>query len=168
MTQKFSEQVGAQKFDETTFVPEAVTYGIDGTINLLQDRVRTYVFDEITNTSGDAILSFSAPDNGYIEAIKLVNGSVACDGSNGLEIEWLNKTAADAVVAYVGFGSGTEAVKATDQDAAVAAYETAVVESTTKVKVTKGDTLLVTLDRDGTTVVGTIEVIFRIGSLGRA
>ena len=167
MTQKFSEQVGALQFNSSTFIPEAVTYGVDGVINTLQDRVRTFQFDAITNTSGDAIISFEAPDNGYIEAVTLVNGSVACDGSNGLELEFLNKTAADAVVAYIGFGSGTEAVKATDEDSAVAAYASSTVKSTTKVKVNKADTILCTIDRDGTTVVGTLIVDFRVGSLGR-
>lgn len=167
MTRKFDDEVGARTIDANQ-IPQAKTYpNVESTTNKREERNKYIEFHEISNTSGDALLEFTAPDKGKIVAVTLVNGSVACDGSNGLELEFLNKTAADAQVAYVGFGSGTEAAKATDKDSAVAAYETSAVKVTDTSTINKDDVILCTVDRDGTTVVGIIIVEYQVSAEGR-
>lgn len=168
MTRKYDDEVGARVIN-TSDVPTAKTYpNYEGTVNNLTDRVKVIKFYEISNTSGDALLEFKASDNGKIAAVTLVNGSVAADGSNGLELSFVNKTNSDDVVAYVGFGSGTEAAKATDKDAAVAAYEASTVKVTDTSRCNKDDVILCTVDRDGTTIVGIIEVVYEVSVVGRS
>ena len=168
MTQKFSPGIGASNIPVATNLPTANTYPIiSKPSNRMQDCIEEIAFETITTTSGDNLMSFVARENGNIIAVRLVNGSVACDGSNGLELDWLNKTNSDDSIAYVGFGSGTEAVKATDTDAAVAAYEAADVAVTDTGRFNKGDVIHCTIDRDGTTVVGTIIVVVSYEAQGR-
>ena len=131
MTQKYSENIGARNFASGGQDVQSKTYpNKEGTKNRLTDRVIQIKFDEIASTSSDAVLEFACPDDGKISHVELVNGAVAADGTNGLELEFLNKSNSDDQVAYVGFGSGTEASKATDTDAAVAADEVSAVTVT--------------------------------------
>ncbi len=167
MTRKYDDEIGAKVINASN-IPAAKTYpNVESTTNKREERNKYVEFHEISNTSADAILEFTAPDKGKIVAVTLVNGAVAADGSNGLELEFLNKTAADAQVAYVGFGSGTEAVKATDKDAAVAAYETSAVKVTDTSLCNKDDVIICTVDRDGTTIVGLIIVEYQVSAEGR-
>ncbi len=167
MTQKYSDEVGAKYLDSNQ-IPTAKTYpAVESTTNKREERNKYFIFNEISNTSADAVLEFAAPDAGKIVAVTLVNGAVAADGSNGLELEFINKTNSNDRVAYVGFGSGTEAAKATDKDTAVAAYEEAAVKVTDTSTCNKSDVIACTVDRDGTTIVGDIIVEYQVSSVGR-
>lgn len=168
MAQKYGENTGARDFAAGGTTVQDKTYDVrEGTLNRLEDRTKHIVLDDIQDASSDALLEFKAPDNGKIKYVELVNGSVAADGSNGLELQFINKTNSDDVVAYVGFGSGTEASKATDTDAAVAAEEVAAVKVTDTSRCNKDDKIQCTVDRDGTTIVGTIIVHYEVSSEGR-
>lgn len=168
MTQKYGENIGARDFAAGGQDPQSKSYDLaEGAINRLTPRREVITFDNISTTSGDELLEFRAPDNGKIASVTLINGTVAADGSNGLELNFLNKTNSDTVMAYVGFGSGTEAAKATDTDVAVAAQEVAPVVVTSTVYANKDDKISCTTDRDGTTIVGVIEVEYEISSQGR-
>ena len=168
MTQKYSENTGARNFASGGTTVQSKTYPVaEGTKNRLEDRTKYIKFDEIAASSSDAVLEFSCPDDGKISYIELVNGTVAADGTNGLELQFINKTNSDDVVAYVGFGSGTEAAKATDTDTAVAAEEVAVVKVTDTSSCNKGDKIQCTIDRDGTTIVGNIIVHYQVSAVGR-
>lgn len=167
MTQKYDENVGARDFSSGTAI-QSKSYDIrEGNKNRLEDRVVEFVFDTITSTSGDGIISFAAPDDGKLKTVTLVNGTVAADASNGLELEFKNKSNSDDVVAYVGFGSGTEADKATDKDVAVAAQEVAPIKVTDTSTCNKDDNITCVIDRDGTSIVGTIIVEYEVSSEGR-
>lgn len=168
MTQKYDENTGARDFATGGQTPQSKTYDIaEGTINRLESRREVIEFDQISNTSADALLEFRAPDDGKIVSVTLINGTVAADGSNGLELNFINKSNSDAVMAYVGFGSGTEAAKATNTSVAVAVQEVAPVKVTSTEKANKDDKISCTIDRDGTTIVGRIEVEYEISSVGR-
>lgn len=167
MTQKYDENIGAREFSSGTAI-QSKSYDVrEGVINRLTDRVIEITFDEIRASSSDAVLEFKAPDKGKMSAVTLVNGTVAADGSNGLELEFLNLTNSNDRVAYVGFGSGTEAVKATDTDTAVAANSVSSVKVTDTSRCNKDDMIRCTIDRDGTTIVGTIVVHYEVSSEGR-
>lgn len=168
MTQKYDSNTGAKHIADSTLIPTANTYDArEGVINRLADRMQKLEFDTIVTASGDNLIEFVAPDNGKIAFVELVNGAVAVDGSNGLELNFLNKTNSDAVLAYVGFGSGTEADKATDKDAAVAVQVVSTVEVTSTLRCNKDDKVSCTIDRDGTTIVGQINVYFEVSTEGR-
>lgn len=168
MTQKYSDGVGARDFASGGTTVQSKTYDVaEGVLNRLTPRVVEFTFDEIRASSGDAVLEFKAPDNGKISFVTLVNGAVAADGTNGLELEFLNLTNSNDRIAYVGFGSGTEAAKATDTDTAVAAATVAAVKVTDTSRCNKDDMVRCTIDRDGTTIVGTIVVQYEVSSEGR-
>ena len=168
MTQKYGENIGARDFAAGGQDPQSKTYDVrEGTVNRLNERMIEITFDEIATTSSDAVIAFKCPDNGKISSVTLVNGTVAADGTNGLELSFINKTNADDVVAYVGFGSGTEAAKATDADTAVATHETASVKVTDTSTCNKDDKIQCTIDRDGTTINGYIMVEYDVSSEGR-
>lgn len=168
MTQKYDSNTGAKFIADSTLIPTETTYDArEGVLNRHTDRALKLEFDTIATTSGDNLIEFVAPDNGKITFVELVNGTVAADGSNGLELNFINKTNSDAVLAYVGFGSGTEADKATDKDAAVAAQEVATVAVTSILRCNKDDKVSCTIDRDGTTIVGQIVVYYEVSTEGR-
>lgn len=122
-------------------------------------------------SDADGFYRFTADEAGYVEKVILSNGAVACDGTNGYEVAVYNRSDSDNKLAYVGFGSGTEAAKADDTDVAVAAYETATVINETNAESTDrcaaGDLLEIEVDRDGTTVRGTVTVIMNYDGIGR-
>lgn len=168
MTQKYSDGVGALDFASGGTTTQSKTYPtIEAVKNRLSERIKEYTFDEIAASSSDAVLSFDAPDDGKIIAVTLENGSVAADGTNGLELSFINVTNSNDVVAYVGFGSGTEAVKATDTDASVLANVVSTVKVTDVSTCNLGDKIQCTIDRDGTTIVGRIKVHYEVSAVGR-
>ena len=67
-----------------------------------------------------------------------------------------------------GFGSGTEAAKATDKDTAVAANALGELVNTTAKNFGKGHFVQVTADRDGTAVQATIDIVVSYSSEGIA
>ena len=168
MTQAYDSNVGAKFIAASTNIPTETSYDTrEGVLNRLADRMIKISFDEIVISSADAILDFSAPDNGRIAFVELVNGSVAADGSNGLELDFTNESDSNERMAYVGFGSGTEADKATDKDVAVAAEEVAAIKVTETDRANKDDKISCTIDRDGTSIVGQINVYFEVSTEGR-
>lgn len=106
-------------------------------------------------TSADFVFSFVAEGPGIISGIGISNGAVAMSGSVGWELVFLNVTQADAVMASFGIGSGTEAVKADDELAALAADTYGELLNLSNVadanRMNKGDLITVVADRDGTT-----------------
>lgn len=168
MTQAYSDEVGARKFDSNN-KPVAKTYpNVEGNINSMVDRKVTKKFDVIEVTSADGTFEMAAPDKGKVIAVRFVNGATACDGTNGLKIVITNKTNSNAVVASAGFGSATNAAAASDKDTAVAAYETSTVKTTSVEVCNYEDTLLGTITRDGTAVTGVIEVVYAGSNVGRS
>lgn len=131
-------------------------------------RIVTYQKDVVA--SADFTWGFVAEDNGRILGIGYSNGGVAMSGSVGWELQFLNLTQADAVMAYFGFGSGTEAVKADDELAALAADTYGEILNLTNVATsnyfTKGDNISMTADRDGTTGVGNFVLFVSYESQG--
>lgn len=125
------------------------------------------------NADADGLYQFSVPAGkaGYLHSCQLANGAVACDASNGYEVSVLNRSDSDNVLGSFGFGSGTEAAKADDKDVAVAAYETATIlnasnrAATDRVKA--GDLVEFAIDRDGTTVRGTVTIFMDYDGIGR-
>ncbi len=139
-------------------------------------RDRVAALEEIKEVrfvaDADGLYQFSALKAGYVEKVILANGAVACDGSNGYEVTVVNRSASNNKLAYIGFGSGTEASKADDADVAVAAYETAEIINESNAAATDrcnvGDLIEITIDRDGTTVRGSIDVIMNYDGTGRS
>jgi hypothetical protein len=163
MTQKYGDRFNTRYLANATQIPTSQSLpASESAANRVADRAVEISFTEIANTSGDSILTFVAPDDGVIDYITLNNGAVAADGSNGLELSFINKSNSDEVVAYIGFGSGTEAVKADDKDSAVAANTVSTVRNATnRNSISFGDKIQCTIDRDGTTIVGEIIVGFK-------
>ena len=129
------EQTGG---DNTTLnAPQAVTFNeIPGVTNTLSpglvhmDIIDGTLFSgTVESTSSDFVWQMTAANKGRIVGIMYANGSVACDGTNGWELNFINDTQADVTCAYFGFGSGTEAAKGTDNDVAVAANTTVYVSN---------------------------------------
>lgn len=131
-------------------------------------RIVSYQIPAVAST--DFTWGFVAEDNGIIKGIKYANGGVAMSGSVGWELQFLNLTQADAVMSYFGFGSGTEAAKADDTLAALAADTTGEILNLSNVananRFNKGDNISVTADRDGTTGVGVFQLIVEYGAQG--
>lgn len=149
-------------------IPTAITFPQEeGAKNRMMPMVDTFVIDNAAAASADPTGAFVARENGRIAGIKLANGATALDGTNGFELQITNVSDSDTVLAYVGFGSGTEAAKATDKDVAVAADEVAYLVNTVDETFSKGDLLLATGDRDGTAATGAFEVIIEYGVTGR-
>ena len=168
MTQKYDSNTGAKHIATTTLIPTANSYDVrEGHLNRLADRMVKISFDEMVISSADSILDFSAPDNGKIAFVELVNGATAADGSNGFELDFVNITNSSDSIAYVGFGSGTEAAKATDTDVAVAAEEVAAVKVTDTGRCNKDDKVSCTVDRDGSSIIGQINVYYEVSTEGR-
>lgn len=138
-----------------------------------RDRVKDReALKEVRITAdADGLYQFTADDAGFCQNCVLSNGAVACDGSNGYEVEVINRSDSDNKLGYFGFGSGTEAAKADDKDAAVAAYETATVANANNRASTdrcrSGDLIEIAIDRDGTTVRGTITITMTYDGVGR-
>lgn len=173
MTQAYSENVGAQNLGGTNSnqFPTDNTYDtFESTSNKQLEMENIIVFDNASTASEDIIMQFTAPNKGRIAGIRYANGAVAMDGSVGWELEWLNKTNSDDRLAYFGIGSGTEAAKATDVDTAVAANGSAYIKNsdvTSTSRFNKGDVISCLGDRDGTTGVGSFELILELNSVGR-
>ena len=113
-------------------------------------------------TSADFVFNFTAADNGRIVGIMYENGSVAADGSNGWELDFINIDQGNETCAYFGIGSGTEAAKGTDNDVAVAASATVFISNSIATGAShfnRGDVVQVTADRDGTTIVGSFVLL---------
>lgn len=170
-----SEQTGGAS--TTLNAPQALTFPeIPGLVNTMADGLvhleikdGTLFSGTVEATSADFVWTFQAADNGRIVGIEYTNGSVACDGSNGWELDFVNTDQASATCAYFGFGSGTEAAKATDADVAVAASAVVTLSNsivTDASRFSKGDRISVTADRDGTTVVGSFRLLVSYESQG--
>ncbi len=170
-----SEQTGSSA--TTLNAPQALVFNeIPRLVNTMADgQVFMDIIDgtlfsgTVESTSADFVWQMTAADTGRIVGIMYANGSVACDGSSGWELDFINDTQADATAAYFGFGSGTEAAKGTDNDVAVAADTTVYVSNSITTDVARfnaGDIIQVTADRDGTTVVGSFRLLVSYESQG--
>jgi hypothetical protein len=148
------EQAGG---DSTTLnAPQALSWD---DLNMGHNRgTRIVSYQKDVVASSDFTWGFVAEDNGRILGIGYSNGGVAMSASVGWELQFLNLTQADAVMAYFGFGSGTEAAKADDTLAALAADTYGEILNLTNTATSnyfsKGDNISMTADRDGTTGVG--------------
>lgn len=167
MTRKFENEVGAREIDANQLPIAKVYPDVEGTINKREERNKYFEFHEIAVTSGNATFEFAAPDTGKIVAVSFVNGSVAADGTNGLKVVFTNKTNSDDILASVGFGTGTNAAAAVNAYGALAAYANGDKKVTDVSAADKGDVILGTITRDGTTVVGVIKVEYQVSSVGR-
>jgi hypothetical protein len=153
---------------DATQIPTALTWDkVPSVTNRLMDGVEVLRVRSKSDASADFVWEFAAKDKGKIEAIRYENGAVAADGTNGWELSFINTDNSSEVVGYFGFGTGTEAAKATDS-VAVSASAFAELVNTTAKNFDKGDVIQVTADRDGTTIVGTIEIVVSYGSEGTA
>ena len=170
-----SEQTGG---DSTTLNgPVALTFDeVPGTVNSMSPGLvhlnitdGTLFSGTCESTSSDFVYKFTAADNGRIVGITYTNGAVAMDGSVGWEMDFTNADQSDASCAYFGFGSGTEAAKATDKDDAVAAGASVTLSNSVVTGAShfdKGDVIEMTADRDGTTGVGTWTLLVSYESQG--
>lgn len=168
---------GAEYLANTTQLPTARTFDeVPGVVNTLSPGI---VQMEITDgtlfsgttqaTSADWVYKFTAADKGRIVGIVYANGAVAMDASVGWELDFINISQSNERCAYFGFGSGTEAAKATDKDVAVAAAEVAKLSNsivTAASHFNRGDVISCTADRDGTTGVGTFILLVSYESQG--
>lgn len=158
---------GSQEFDSDQILTDIVWESVPSTTNRLKDGVKTIKCADVASASADFVFSFAAEDNGVIEALRYENGAVIAGATHGWELQYINLDASNAVVGYFGIGSNTEAAKATDVDVSVAAGAFTEIVSTTAQGFDKGDIIQVTADRDGTTIVGTIEIVVSYESEGR-
>lgn len=153
---------------DATQIPTAKTWPTTPSLtNRMRDGVVVYRVRNKADSSADFVWGFVAQDNGRIEGIRLENGATALDGSVGWELQFVNTDNSNANLAYFGFGSGTEAAKATDKDSAVAANELTELTNSLTGRFNKGDFVQVTADRDGTTGVSEIELVVSYESEGR-
>lgn len=156
---------GSEQINSTTQYPEDITWpSVASVRNRVLDQVVTYEKD--VDASADFDWRFTAEDNGKIVALRYTNGAVAADGTNGWELAFVNLSDSSASVAYFGVGSGTEAAKATDK-ATVAANDSVEIVSTVDYNFNKGDTIQLTADRDGTTIVGAFQLVVSYEATGR-
>ena len=162
-----AQSSGSGEYLASTQIPTAITWAtVPSVTNRMRDGVVVYRVADKATASADFVWEFAAEDKGKIESIRYENGAQACDGSHGWELSFINTDNASEVVGYFGFGSGTEAAKATDKDTAVAANAFAEMVNTTAKNFNKGDVIQVTADRDGTAVQATIEIVVSYGSEG--
>jgi hypothetical protein len=150
------EQAGG---DSTTLnAPQDLTWDDINSGHNVGTRIVSYQISAAAVASSDFTWGFMAEDKGIIVGIGYSNGGVAMSGSVGWELSFVNVTQSDAVMAYFGFGSGTEAAKADDTLAALAADTYGEILNLSNVananRFNKGDLITVTADRDGTTGVG--------------
>ena len=155
----------ARVFDETPGVVNTLSPGLvhmeitDGTL-----------FSGTTQaTSSDWVYKFTAADKGRIVGITYANGATAMDGTVGWELDFINIGQSNERCAYFGFGSGTEAAKATDKDVAVAADATVTLSNSIVTDAShfdRGDVISCTADRDSTTGVGTFVLLVSYESQG--
>lgn len=166
-TQKFSPGTGSKNIPASQ-IPTATTYpNAEALQNRMADRVVILDFDNMQDTSADEVYRFVAPGHGKIQAIEWVNGATALDGTHGLELSFQNTSNSNDVMAYVGFGSGTEASKATDTKTTVAANTSEIVAVTEDDGFNYGDVITCTADRDGTSVTGILRVHLQLDAVGR-
>ena len=158
-----------KKIDDTTQHPTDISFPVvPSRMNRRRNGVVSYRVADKADASADFVYGFIAEDNGKIESIRLENGAQAINGSHGYELQFINTDNGDEVVGYFGFGAGTEAVKATDKDSAVAANELSELVNTTAKNFGKGHFVQVTADRDGTAVQATIDIVVSYSSEGIA
>lgn len=156
---------GGEYIVTATQIPTDITWeDVPGAVNRLRDGQQT-VENDVT-TSADFVWRFVAEDNGVITGLRYGNGAVAADGTNGWELQFINSSNSDDVVAYFGLGTGTEAAKATDSAAVAADASVDLINSDTS-RFNKGDVIEVTADRDGTTIVGKFTLLLSYESEGR-
>lgn len=159
---------GSIYYVDATQIPTDLDWeSVPSTTNRLKDGVKTIKVLDAATASSDFVWFFTAEDNGVIEALRYENGGVAADGTNGWELQFIDVDNSNADVGYFGIGSGTEAAKGTDNDTAVAIGGFTEIVSTTAQGFNKGDKIQVTADRDGTTIVGNIELVVSYESEGR-
>ena len=157
---------------DSTQIPTAITWdGIPAHTNRLLGGIKVYEKDASDShiEGTDPLWEFVAEDNGFIYGLRYANGATAVDSQVGWELEFLNQSNSDSRLAYFGIGGGTEAVKATDIDSAVAANGAAeLLNSTDSYKFNKGDVVQCTLDQDGTTAQGKFQLLVSYESAGRS
>jgi hypothetical protein len=157
---------GSKYIVDATQVPTNIAWdAVPSTRNNQLDQMVGYEKD--VDASADFIWQFVAEDNGIIRSLNYANGAVAADGSNGWELQFLNKSNSDTVLGYFGIGSGTEAAKATDVDVSVLASASAQIDCTSELRFDKGDVIKCIADRDGTTILGTFMLTVSYESEGR-
>jgi hypothetical protein len=143
------------------------------TLNNLTRSKNEEIVVEI-NGDADGLAHFISKGAGKVKRCVLYNGVQACDGTNGYEIIVENQTDSAADVGYFGYGSGTEAAKATDKVDALGAYYSEedgsdhIIASTISTRFNKGDFLTVTVDRDGIAVRGKIVIELDYDGVGRS
>ncbi len=170
-----SEQTGSST--TTLNAPVALVFNeIPRLVNTMADgQVFMEIIDQtlfsgtVETTSADFVWQMVAADTGRIVGIMYANGATAMDGTNGWELDFINDTQADVTCAYFGFGSGTEAAKATDKDVAVSADTTVYLSNSITSDASHfnaGDVIQVTADRDGTAGVGSFRLLISYESQG--
>ena len=168
---------GSERINTSDQVPTAIVFDeIPGTINSMSPGLvglnitdGTLFSGTVESTNSAFVYKFTAADNGRIAGITYTNGAVAMDGSVGWELDFTNADQGDETCAYFGFGSGTEAAKATDKDAAVSAGASVTLSNsivTTASHFDKGDVIEMTADQDGSAAVGTFILLISYESQG--
>lgn len=168
---------GAETLDSSTQVPTALVFDeVPGVMNSMSPGIVHYdiidgtLFSGTCETTSDSFeFKFTAADNGRIAGIMYMNGAVAADSDAGWELDFTNSHNGGETVAYFGFGSGTEAAKATDKDVLVAANTVAYVSNSLTAdssKFTRGDVIEVVADADSSNCVGSWRLIVSYESKG--
>ena len=159
MTQVRSPGVGAQ-YLASTQIPTALTFdAVPGRANRLLN-VEEFRYHVGTTDTG-AVAYFTTQDKGRVIGVIAQNGSTACDGSNGWKAVVTGSHSGN-VVASFGFGTGTNAVAATDSAAVAASASKQLANSLTATTsyFNKGEVLTLTVTEDGTA--GVIDLVFLV------
>jgi hypothetical protein len=170
---------GSEYIADATQLPTARTFTQSpGVVNRMKEGVQllpiqdeTLFSGTVDSTSTDFVFTFVAQDKGWIESIQYTNGAVAANATNGWELDFINVSNSNARLAYFGFGSGTEAAKATDKTTVAASTVATLANSLARNATTsfnKGDVISVTADRDDTTIVGRFLLAVSYDSKGRS
>lgn len=160
-----------QSYRDSDQFPVDITWdGIPALTNNMRNGMVMYEKDASDShiEATDPLWEFVAEDNGYIHGLRYANGATAIDSQVGWELEFVNQSNSDSRLAYFGLGGGTEAVKGTDIDSAVAANGAAeLINSTDSFRFNKGDVIQCTLDQDGTTAQGKFQLFVQYQAQGR-
>lgn len=167
MTIRYDTGFSPKYLDSNQLVQSATVPTLRGTSARMSDRRKMHQYAGIESTSANFTFHIAAEDAGFVKGIVLNNGSVPADGTNGLKVVITNTSNSNDVVASFGFGSNTNAAAAVDKLSALAANTAGEILCTDTSHVNKGDVLLVTGTRDGSTIVGVIDILMSYTGVGR-
>jgi hypothetical protein len=143
----------------STQLPTALTWPTTPSrANRMMDLVQTHKFRDVSDASANFTYTFAAPNNGHIQSLRAVAGTVAGDGTNGIKLVVTNESNSAEVIGSFGLGTNTNAAAATNS-AAIAASVAGELANTTAKNFNKGDIVKITATRDGTTFVLTGELV---------